>query len=212
MRSCTSPTTSLPWPEGVPGPPAAPVILPRLAQAPSLNRSPRLQPVRMVVVHRPAGSYRGAIEALRDPHPDHPERRVSAHVLVREDGREATQLVPWNLKAWSCAAFNSLSDNIETPDAIWSKPLTGANLHAFLVCARIVAFRLHQRGFPAVWLRGETLLHGRGFTRHLDLGAAGGNHSDPTSDTARWRSFVAAVETQHRRGGFRRTWGTGDDL
>lgn len=179
----------------------------------SPNHSARLQPVRMVVVHRPVGSYHGSIEALRDPHPDHPERRVSAHVIVRDDGREATQLVPWNLKAWSCAAFNSLSDNIETPDTIWAAAtLEGERLHAFLVCARIVAFRLHIRNFPAVWIRGDGLLQGRGFTRHVDLGKAGGGHTDPTTDVARWRMFVAAVETQLRRGGFRRSWGVGDNI
>lgn len=192
--------------------PGAPVILPPLKTAHSPNASPRLEPVRMVVVHRPVGSYRSAIDALRDPHPGHPELRVSAHVVVRDDGAEATQLVPWNVKAWACAAFNSQSDNIETPDVIWTQPLDARSLHAFQVCARIVAFRLHQRGFPAIWLRGDALLHGRGFTRHLDLGAAGGNHRDPTADGARWRAFVAAVAAQLHRGGFRRSWGAGDNL
>lgn len=177
-----------------------PVILPRLVWRRSPNYSQRLSPVRLVVVHRPVGSYAGAVEHLCQP-----ATQASAHVVVRDDGLEATQLVAWANKAWACVSFNSASDNIETPDAIWHPDAEGS--FPWQVCARIVAFRLHERGLPAHWVRGEGLLHAEGLTRHLDLGIAGGGHTDPTEDRALWRPFVAEVAAQLKRGGFRRVCG-----
>ena len=121
-------------------------------------------------------------------------------MIVRENGKEATQLVPWSRKAWACVSFNSRSDNIETPDWIWLEPLTPRALEVMHVCARVVAFRLHKRGLPATWLRGGALLRGHGFTRHYDLGAAGGGHTDPTTDPHRWGVFVALVQHELARG------------
>lgn len=182
-------------------------VLPPLKWRESPNSSPRLAPVRLVVVHRPVGSYAGSIEALCNP-----THEASAHVIVREDGREATQLVKWDRKAWACVSFNSASDNIETPDWIWEDvkmdaKRTAERLRVMRICAHIVAFRLHVRGFPAHYLTGTHLLNAKGFTRHYDLGAAGGGHEDPTTDTTRWFQFVHMVEEELARGGFRKTWG-----
>jgi len=183
--------------------PTAAVTLPPLRWVASPNESQRLGDVRLVVVHRPVGSYAGSIVALCDP-----AHQASAHVIVRDDGKEATQLVAWSRKAWACVAFNSASDNIETPDVIWTSPkLTTAQWFTFGVCARIVAFRLHKRGLPADYVTGAGLLHHEGFTRHLDLGRAGGGHSDPTEDLTRWHQFCALVEAELLRGGFRASWG-----
>jgi hypothetical protein len=78
----------------------------------------------------------------------------------------------------------------------------------FKVAARIVAFRCHVRGLPPVWVKGGSLLDGKpGVTRHYDLGAIGGGHTDPTTDDILWREFMARVAHEHRRGMFRRTWG-----
>lgn len=178
------------------------VTLPPLVQHSSPNQSARREPVRLIVVHRPVGSYVGAIEHLCDPATD-----ASCHVIVREDGEEATQLVPWDRKAWACVAFNSTSDNIETPDNIWTQPLTPDLRVVMHTCARIVAFRCHKRGLPARWRTGQDLLNLRGITRHYDLGMAGGGHTDPTTDVARWEEFVLMVEQELARGGFRKTWG-----
>ena len=178
------------------------VALPPLKWRESPNVSVRRLPVRMVVVHRPVGGYEGSIEALCNP-----AHAASAHVIVKEDGSEATQLVAWQRKAWACVTFNSPSDNIETPDWIWTGPLTADALRVMHVCARIVAFRLYKRGFPAVWLRGGALIHGRGFTRHIDLGALGGGHSDPTQDVHRWQVFAGLVAHELARGGFPLQWG-----
>jgi N-acetylmuramoyl-L-alanine amidase-like protein len=174
---------------------AAPIVLPPLKERLTPNRSSRHgQTVHLVVVHDTEGGYAGSIATLCDP-----GRQASAHVVVREDGREATQLVPWNEKAWACVAFNSVSDNIELAgfhDRLGS--------HELRVGARVVAFRLHKRGLPARWSRdGKS----PGFCRHYDLGAAGGGHTDPTTRLLYWLRFVAWVKYEARRGHFRQTWG-----
>lgn len=175
---------------------AAAVSLPPLRELLSPNRSSRHgQAVHLVVVHDTEGGYQGAIRTLCDP-----DRDASAHVVIREDGREATQLVPWGQKAWSCVSFNAVSDNIEA--AGFHDRLGAQELR---VLARVVAFRLHERGLPASWSR-----HGKapGFCRHYDLGLAGGGHTDPTTHLAYWLRFVALVKLEARRGHFRPHWGT----
>ena len=173
-------------------------VLPHMAYRWSPNQGTRFMPVRLVVVHRPVGSYRSAIKSMCDP-----KHEASAHLIVREDGREATQLVPWNRKAWACKFYNSMSDNIETPDWVWAGPMTKEKEKVLRVCARVVAFRLHKRKLPAKWA-GKS---GKGFIRHYDLGGAGGGHTDPTTNPHRWLQFVEMVRQEAERGGFRRTWG-----
>lgn len=178
------------------------VTLPPLVQRATPNQSPRSDTVRLVVVHRMVGSYTGSVEYLCTP-----KAQASAHVLIREDGGEATQLVPWDRKAWACVAFNSASENVETPDHIWLLPLVEDRLRVMRACARVVAFRLHKRGLPAAWRTGGDLLDLPGVTRHYDLGKAGGGHTDPTTDTTRWVTFMELVEAELARGHFRKTWG-----
>jgi hypothetical protein len=113
---------------------------------------------------------------------------------------EATQLVPWGKKAWACVEFNSRSDNLEISDDAWN----GGDREAWRVAARIVAFRLRERGLRPRWARGGC---GAGFCRHYDLGAAGGGHTDPTTSTVQWLRFVARVKFEYARGGFRNSWG-----
>ena len=48
-----------------------------------------------------------------------------------------------------------------------------------------------------------------GIVRHYDLGAAGGGHTDPTTDTSLWRAFVKECNHQYARGHFRKSWGQG---
>jgi hypothetical protein len=80
----------------------------------------------------------------------------------------------------------------------------GYGENEWAVAARIVGFLLQKHGLPVRWAkRGE----GSGFCRHYDLGAAGGGHSDPTTDDAVWQRFVDRVEHEVARGGFRHAWG-----
>ncbi len=180
----------------------APVVLPKLAQRDSPNQSSRRgAKVTLIVVHRPVGSYKGSIATLMNP-----ATQASAHAIMAPGGKEATQLVPWDQKAWACVSFNAVSDNLEIADEAW----TGEDPHGFAVAARIVAFRCHKRGIPARWIRGSELLNHSGVTRHYDLGAAGGGHTDPTLDERVWRDFMVRVQHELTRGGFREVWGVGD--
>jgi hypothetical protein len=187
-----------------------PIILPPLARLNSPNQSSRRgAKVSLITVHRPVGSYKGAIATLMNPAPGgDPEAAASAHIIMAPGGHEATQLVPWNRKAWACVSFNAISDNIEIADEAW----TGKDPHGFAVAARIVAFRCHIRGIPPRWVHGDQLLHHAGVTRHYDLGAAGGGHSDPTLDPKVWTAFMLSVKYEIDRGGFRKTWGRGDPV
>jgi hypothetical protein len=185
-----------------------PIVLPRLEYRMSPNVSARRGPVSLVVAHRWAArvlpderrTYHGVIDHLCDPAAD-----ASAHIVYEgSELNEATQLVPWGMKSWACAHYNSASDNIEFPDDMWF----GKDDHAFKVGARIVAFRCHVRKIPAVWVRGRDLLAGKpGVTRHYDLGAIGGGHADPTTNDALWRDFMRLVQLEVKRGGFREHWG-----
>lgn len=182
------------------------VALPRLPWHPSPNHSTRRGIVpHLIVVHRPAGSFGSALATLCDPDPPGgDDARVSAHVLTGTRSR-AAQLVAWDRKAWTCAAFNAASYNLEVADEAW---VLHGDTKAWAEAARIVAFLCKRTGIPPTWARDP--LHSPGVVRHLDLGIAGGGHTDPTTDVALWRRFVAAVRAEHERGGFRPVYGVGE--
>jgi len=178
------------------------VTLPKLAWQESPNQSARnLQKGHapyLIVIHRPVGSYHGSADFLCKP-----STQASAHVLTEGNGTgvdEATQLVPWDRKAWSCMAFNSISYNLEIDDNAWD----GTDRGALLTAQRIAAFICHKTGIPAVWSHRPT--HDAGICRHYDLGRAGGGHTDPTTDPGEFASFISGVQYQLKRGGFRKTW------
>ena len=175
----------------------APVALPPLKWAESPNYSERAAGVSLdlIIVHDTEGGYEGAVRWFGNRH-----SQVSAHLVLKEDGSEATQMVPYSKKAWHCAAFNSRSVGLEM--AGFAK--AGYGEREWAVAARIVAFLLHKYALPARWARGGS---GPGFCRHYDLGAAGGGHHDPTTDDAVWEAFGARVEAEAKRGGFHSTWG-----
>lgn len=177
-------------------------VLPPIRWRPTANFSSRHgAQVNLVVVHRPVGSYESAIETLCTV-----GREASAHIVLgrpkAKPTLEATQLVKWDNKAWACVDYNANSDNLEIADAAWD----GTDREAWKVAARIVAFRLKARGLPPSWVRNPAK-GGRGFTRHYDLGAAGGGHTDPTTSTVSWLRFVYRVKFEYLRGGFRPSWG-----
>lgn len=182
------------------------VVLPALRWHPTAASSSRHgHPVELVVVHRwgvryttpaaEASSYHGVVSYFSNP-----ANRASAHVVFPGSAvpGEATQMVAWADLAWAEAAYNPVADDVESADACW----LGEDDAGLAVLARIVAFRLHARGLPAVWSAR------RGFCRHADLGAAGGGHTAcPTTDLGYWRRFVGMVQHEARRGGFRPVWG-----
>lgn len=182
------------------------VVLPELDWKPTTARGDRNGfPVNLVVVHRWGGkyttepaeaqTYQGVISYFSDP-----KNQASAHVVYPGSAvpGKATQMVSWRDYAWAEAAYNPDADEVESADAIW----LGHDEPGFAQLARIVAYRLHKRGLPAVWSTRQ------GFCRHADLGAAGGGHTAcPTTDLTLWRRFVRAVQSEHARGHFRETWG-----
>jgi hypothetical protein len=162
-------------------------------------------PIELVVVHRwgvryvdrpgEKKSYAGVVAYFM-----HPANRASAHVVYPGSAvpGEATQMVRWQDYAWAEAAYNPISVEVESADAIW----LGHDEDGFKQLARIVAGMLHYNRLPPVWS------HRRGFCRHADLGAAGGGHTEcPTTDLDLWRRFVGRVQREHERGGFRKRWG-----
>ena len=140
-------------------------------------------PISLVVVHDMEGGYPGSIALFLNTH-----AQVSAHLLLREDNAEATQMVAFEEKAWhACDAGNWRGIGLEIPgfaargysDAEWE------------MTANIVAWLLRKYELPCRWAAHGI---GAGFCSHYDLGAAGGGHTDPTTDAGIWAAFAAKVQ------------------
>jgi len=176
---------------------ATSVVLPPLNWVESPNASARKPGVALdlIVVHDTEGGYQSALSWFSNRH-----SQVSAHIVLKEDASEATQMVRYSKKAWHCASFNSRSIGLEM--AGFAK--AGYGEQEWAVAARIVAFLLQKHDLPIRWAHGG---EGGGFCRHYDLGAAGGGHHDPTTDDHIWKHFVGRVEAEVERGGFRPEWG-----
>jgi N-acetylmuramoyl-L-alanine amidase len=175
--------------------------LPPLRFADTPNKSKRTRDVALVVVHDPEGGFESTIEWVKKP-----EAKVSYHVLLNEDGTKAVQFVPWHMKAWSCVAFNSVSENI----SIAGKAGNAWSYSALNKLARVVAFRLWKNNLPATFRSKpvDLMKVPKGFTFHSELGAVGGGHSDPGLTGAKKAYFIAAVKFHRNLGKFRKYWGT----
>lgn len=169
------------------------VVLPPLVQRRSPNQSARTQPITHLVWHGTAGHYAPSVEWLCNP-----QAQASAHLVIREDGGEATQLVHLAEKAWHAVAWNGFSVGVEH-----ASPGTGfTGLDQEQVSARVFAWLCWKLGVPP--------LHGlhrpRGIVRHRDLGIAGGGHVDGPTDATWFGVFLPAVQHELARGGFRKVW------
>src|SRR5215471_597059 len=181
-------------------------VLPKLDWEPTTARGDRHgSKIAIVVVHRwgvryttekaEAVTYHGVINYFKNR-----QNEASAHVVYPGSAvpGEATQMVKWADYAWAQAAYNPVAVEIESADAIW----LGKDSAGFKQLARMVAYLVHKHRLPPVWS------HERGFCRHGDLGSAGGNHpACPTTEMDQWKAFTRLVQIEHKRGGFRRTWG-----
>jgi hypothetical protein len=143
-------------------------------------------PISLIVVHDMEGGYEGSIATFLNTH-----AAVSAHLLLREDNCEVTQMVAFEDKAWhACNAGNFRGIGLEIPgfaargyaDAEWQ------------MAARIVAWLLRKYGVPCRWAAHGM---GSGFCSHYDLGPAGGGHLDPTTDSGVWAKFVLMAEAAY---------------
>lgn len=175
--------------------------LPPIKYVNSPNQSDRAAGVKvdLIVLHDTEGGYDGAVNWFRST-----ASEVSAHLVLKEDGSEATQMVPYSKKAWHCAAFNSRSIGLEM--AGFTK--LGFKDPQLRRAARIVAFLCHKNGIPPKHVKPKSVSDPvSGFTLHQDLGVAGGGHHDP--GFSRWKAawFARLVKQEFKNGGFRKSWG-----
>jgi N-acetyl-anhydromuramyl-L-alanine amidase AmpD len=173
-------------------------VLPPLVQKPSPNHSGRGgTKIDLLVWHETAGSYAGACSWLCNP-----VAQASAHLVVREDGMEATQLVHMADKAWHACSYNTRSIGVEHANITSKGYATEAQLE---VSARIFGWLCLEHSIRPRWARDGV---GPGICRHLDLGTLGCGHLQcGTSDTDFTR-FLTMVDAEIARGGYRKVWAT----
>lgn len=154
----------------------------------SPNQSERIHgdaAVKLVVCHTPEGAYEPMIRYMTTPQ----VRRVSYHQLLREDGQEATQLVPFHRKAWHAGAINSLSDGIAAAGFARDFNVFSPQAKSF---ALLVAGRLFARKLKPQWTTDPAK---GGFCRHADLQT---DRSDPMS-LDKWLVFVGMVQAEYQK-------------
>lgn len=165
-------------------------VLPLIKWTPSPNYSSRGgEKTRLIVVHDCEGNYAGSIAWFAMA-----KSRVSAHLVLSEDGSEATQMVAWANKAWHACSFNPFSEGIEAA-GYSAKGFPAVEWNAL---AALTAWRLHANGLPCQ--EATPANNWTGFTEHYKLGAAGGGHSDLTTDLNRWAAFVGLVHVAYGTG------------
>jgi hypothetical protein len=158
-----------------------------------------------LVWHATAGKYGPSIAWLCEPTVYDAHGNVvsgpdaSAHLVIREDGAEVTQLVRLAEKAWhAMPTWNAVSVGIEHA----SLGRGFASSAQLAESARVFAWLCHKYALPPVY----GLHRPRGIVRHRDLGAAGGGHSDGPSDQVFFHEYLPLVQHELERGGFRKTW------
>jgi hypothetical protein len=170
-------------------------FLPTLLWKPSPNFSSRRGArVDLLILHDCEGGYEGSIRWF-----ELSGSSVSAHYVVREDGREATQMVDLADNAWHACTFNRRSVGIEMSGFAsrgFDAPLLATAAHMF-------AFLCYHLQIPVRHARAGV---GPGIASHNDLGAAGGGHHDPSEDPSFMQKFIALVDHEHRKCHFPEVW------
>ena len=159
------------------------LTMPTLRQVRSPNFSPT--PIRhdLVIVHRTEGGYAGSVAWLCDP-----RAKAAAHLCMKADGSEVTQLVPLDKKAWAQCAFNSAGVSLEV-EGYSAQGMADVTVRA---ATQIVAWLCRVYAIPPVWAEGG---QGRGVCQHHDLGLAGGSHVDCFGvGSVEWLRFMAEVK------------------
>lgn len=169
-------------------------VLPPIVQRKSPNQSSRHgQPVTHLVWHATAGHYGPSVAWLCNV-----AAEASAHLVLREDGAECTQLVHLEEKAWHAVSWNAWSIGVEHA-SLGSGFASPAQLRE---SARVFGWLCHHLGIPPV----HGLYRPRGIVRHRDLGISGGGHSDGPTDQVWFKEYLPAVQHELAVGGFRKTW------
>lgn len=151
--------------------------------------------IRLLVWHETAGAYDGSVAWLCNP-----AAQASAHLVVREDGGEVSQLVKLADKAWHAAAYNPESVGVEHANVTAKGYSTEAQLR---ISARVFGWLCLHCGVPPRFARGGV---GAGICRHLDLGALGGGHTQCGPGDETFHRFLTMVHAEIERGGYRKTW------
>jgi hypothetical protein len=162
------------------------LLMPPVRQIVSPNYTPVAIKHQLIVLHMMEGGYLGSIAWLCRV-----LTQASAHLCLRADGIDMTQLVPLMYKAWAQCAFNGLGVSLEI-EGFTAKGLSDVTLNA----AALVAARLCLAyGIPPVWARGG---QGAGVCCHHDLGAAGGGHVDICGvGDATWLRMMTAIQNAY---------------
>ena len=163
------------------------LTLPRVVQRPTQNYS--ATPIRhdLIIAHRTEGGYAGSVAWLCSP-----QANASAHLVMKADGSEVTQLVPLLFKAWAQCAFNSAGVSLE----IEGFTAQGMAPQTVTAAASIVAWLCAAYNILPLWAKGG---QGRGICQHHDLGAAGGGHVDCFGvGSAEWQGFLDAVTEAYK--------------
>ncbi len=170
-------------------------FLPNLVWKSSPNFSSRRGArVDLIVLHDCEGGYEGAVEWFATS-----RSKVSAHLVIREDGDEATQMVDLADNAWHACAFNQRSIGVEM-SGFASRGFGGPLLAS---ATRICAYLCHHLQIPVRHARAGV---GPGIASHHDLGAPGGGHHDPSVDPAFMEEFVQTASDEFRKGHFPDVW------
>jgi hypothetical protein len=163
-------------------------VLPRVRQTPTPNYTP--VPIRhdLLILHMMEGGYAGSVAWLCQP-----GARASAHLCMREDGGEVSQLVPLSMKAWAQCALNGRGVSLEMP-GFTAQGVPEARWRA---AALIFGWLSLAYAIPVRWAEGG---QGQGICQHHDLGAAGGGHVDccgvGSADWTRFLGYVAAARAE----------------
>lgn len=175
---------------------AAPIVLPPLDWLPSPNVSSRRGTVpNLIVLHETGGSYSGAVSWLRNPVSD-----ASSHLVLREDGLRAAQLVRLADKAWTQASYNPRGVSLELANTTAKGYATERQLQ---VAARIFGWLCLHLHVPPKWARGGV---GPGVCMHRELGAAGGGHTQCGPNDDGWQRFLGYLHHEIERGDYRKAW------
>lgn len=169
------------------------IVLPQLKWRKSPNFSSRGgADVTLLVYHETAGFYASDISWLCNPN-----AKASAHAVLREDGKQLTQLVGLDDKAWHAANANPFSVGIEHSNRT-SKGY--ATEHQLQVSARIFGWLALEFDIPVRIARPGHLV---GICRHQDLGSFGGGHTQCGMNDATFHRWMEMIDQQVRRGDYR---------
>ena len=158
-------------------------VLPKLkwVTSPNFHAGRNAPAVTQIVLHDCEGSYAGAVSWFSQRQSD-----VSSHFVLKEDGKEATQMVHYADTAWHACAANAHSIGVEM-GGVAKRGYPDVEIAA---ATNVVAYLLHRFKLPCRFAEHGA---GSGFCRHYDLGAAGGGHYDPVTDPKMWATYVAKI-------------------